>query len=453
METSRFGRREYLLLAMGTIAFTIYGSYVPFQYRYRPWGEVTSSFAWAMQNRTAFESRSDGFANWMLGVPLGFCSLGAIRAWRTNGLATALIGGCLVPLCALFAAAVEFGQLYFPTRTCSGTDVIAQSFGALCGVLGWVLFGPWLTGQLGRFFRDGSNGTRSLRFLAGYAIFVAFVQWLPLDFTISPHDIYRWLRRGYLKVSYFPFEELRSPAWRNGSTVWDKVQSWLELAMLFFPLGLLLSRPGWEKRAWRIPAFAFSFAFLTEAIQITVSRHPSSADVIVGCLSILAGYAVSKLVSTLFFQRHRMETALILGQVWLIVMILIHWQPFDWIAGRFVWDAQAWECWPLATQVSENYLRSLDRVMMKFVVYAPLGILLAWAGRWSMAKPIRLRAATMGGAVALLLEVGQTALPGRHFSPTDVLFGILGGWIGVAIAMRVISTGAPAKTPFGATDA
>ena len=42
----------------------------------------------------------------------------------------------LLPLCSAFAAAVEFSQLWFPKRTCAGSDVIAQTLGSATGMLG-----------------------------------------------------------------------------------------------------------------------------------------------------------------------------------------------------------------------------------------------------------------------------------------------------------------------------
>jgi VanZ family protein len=441
-DAARSARRAYLVLALGTIAFTVYGSYVPFHFRARPFREACSTFLWTMQTRTAIESRSDGFANWMLGVPLGFALMGALRAGRSNGIAAALIGGWLVPLCAAFAAAVEFGQLFFPGRTCSGTDVVAQALGALSGVLAWILLGPWLTGKLRAAFAGAEAPNRGVQFLAGYAAFVTVVQWLPFDFSISPYDIHRWMKRDYLKVSYVPFEELRNAAWRDGATLWDKARDWLELALLFLPLGLLAGGVPWFRGWWRLPVAAFAFAFLTEAGQITVSRHPSSADVIVAAFAVLFGRGIAALAATRWIRARRWDAACFLAQTWLIAMIPIHWQPFRWTSNPLEFRKDDWVWWPLPAQVSENYLRSLDTVLTKFVLYAPLGILVAWAGAWAAGPSAARRAALLGGVVAAVLEVGQSSLAGRIGSPSDILFGILGGWLGAALAGRAVGEGA-----------
>jgi VanZ family protein len=340
-----------------------------------------------------------------------------------------------VPVCALFAAAVEFGQLWFPNRTCSGTDILAQSAGALCGVLAWVLAGPGISDRLGKLLHGGAHAGRGTKFLAGFAAFLLFVQWLPLDFSISPYDIWRWMKRDYLKVSYVPFEELRSPAWRHGATVWDKVQSWLELALLFLPLGLHVPGARLRKR-WIVPV-AFAFAFLSELGQVTVSRHPSSADVLVAFAAILAGWGIASALATPWMGRHRADAALVLAQVWLIAMILIHWQPFKWLANPLEFPPEAWRSWPAG---------SLDKILTKFVLFAPVGMLAAWAGHGLPPRRLQWEAALLGGLAALALEVGQSTVAGRTGSPADVFIGLLGGWLGAALALQ-------AGTPQGGRDA
>ncbi len=121
--------RTYALFTVGMVAFTLYGSYVPFHDQGRSWDDATGAFRWAMENRLAMESRSDWVANCMLGVPLGFCVLAALRVDRPSRPAALGTGLVLLPFCFGFAAAVEFGQLYFPGRTCAGSDVWAQGLG------------------------------------------------------------------------------------------------------------------------------------------------------------------------------------------------------------------------------------------------------------------------------------------------------------------------------------
>ena len=434
----QFGRKAYALAAIGLIAFTLYGSYVPFEFRARPWREIWSSFEWAMRNRIAFESRSDGLANWLLGFPLGFCMLGALRVDRPNGLVTAILGGLLVPICTLFAAAVELGQLYFPARTCSGSDVIAQGLGSLCGILLWVMAGPSMTNQLRRIFEGGQADAAAIRFTIGYAAFIALVQWLPLDFTVSPADLYRRLFREEYRVTYLPFEEIRNSAYRGGVDVWDKIQAWLELAMLFLPLGMILALIR-NRRKRSLVFVALAFALFTEIGQVTVARHPSTTDALIAFVATMFGWLTVSLSAHPTILRLRREIALILGQVWLFAMFFIHWHPFRFIPARFTVRFEDLEWWPLAAQASENYLWALDKVFMKFAIFVPCGILCYWGSGWSSSTRTNALAALVSGSVAALLEAGQMLLPGRYASPTDVAFGVFGGWFGAAVARQILA--------------
>jgi VanZ family protein len=134
-------------LALGAAAFILCGSLVPFDFRSRELGEAVDSFLWALQNRWRPQSRSDGIANVLLGIPFGFALVGLFRTGRTGRTGDLLLGGIVIPLCMAFAAAVEFAQLFVPERTCAGSDVLCQGFGAAIGAAGWTFAGRWLMRQ------------------------------------------------------------------------------------------------------------------------------------------------------------------------------------------------------------------------------------------------------------------------------------------------------------------
>ena len=63
----------------------------------------------------------------------------------------------MLPFCFAFAALVEFGQLYFPGRTCAGSDVWAQGLGATVGILAWVFYGQWVTDRIRSSFEQSDQ--------------------------------------------------------------------------------------------------------------------------------------------------------------------------------------------------------------------------------------------------------------------------------------------------------
>jgi VanZ family protein len=438
-----FGSRAYALFALGMVAFTLYGSYVPFRYRARPWPEVVDSFQWAMENRLALESRSDWVSNCMLGIPLGFCLLGALRVDRTSRSITALVGLAILPLCVAFAAVVEFGQLYFPGRTCAGSDVWAQGIGAIIGIFGWILWGQWGTDKIrGAFGQPGQQGNTAV-LLLGYGFFVMIVQLLPLDLTISPSTLVHKARDSS-EVTIIPLGEFD---WEPGKPVLDKgkkVQDWLELVALCWPLGALLTGlPGkWRSLNGlpRVFGTALLFSGFLELGQLTVSRHPSITDVIVLTFGILLGWAMALALADRGVRKYRLEVALILGQLWFVALALIHWHPFDFVPELLGDRLHDLDWMPMAGQASKNYLWALNEVLTKFTLFFPIGALSVWSRKSSALRPSLLVPVLLSGVAAAILEFGQAIIPNRIASPTDVLFGFVGGWIGAEVTRRLVGS-------------
>ncbi len=414
------GPRSYALFALGVVAFTLYGSYVPFQYGPRPWPEAVDAFRWAMAERFVAESRSDLASNCMLGVPLGFCCLAALRVDRPSRPATALIGVALLPFCVAFAAAVEFGQLYFPGRTCAGSDVWAQGTGAAVGVLGWVLFGQWTTDKArGALDQPGSPGNPAV-LLLGYAFFVLLVELLPLDLTISPAQLYHKAKEPAW-VTLVPLGELDYRPGRTERDDWKKLKNWLELIALGWPLGALVARlPG----RWgmidglpRVFGAALALSALLELGQLTVTRFPSTTDVAMLTAGISIGWAAALALADRGVREHRRAVAVGLGAVWVIALVFIHWHPFDF-----------------RTSLLGGRLENLE--------WIPLGVLGVWACKPSATRPGVLVPVLISGGIAAILEFGQAMLPGSEHvaSPTDVLFGFIGGGAGAEATRR--TTGA-----------
>jgi VanZ family protein len=283
--------RWYAVLAAVSAVFIAYGSFVPFHFQTRPLGEAWDTFCWVMQTRWRVESRSDLLANVLLGVPLGFCLLGARRVDRPGRGEAVRAGLVLWPGCVALAALVEFAQLYFPGRTSSATDVLAQGVGAAAGMAGWALAGPWLTDVIRRVWADPRFGGPAGRLLLVGLGLIALMQLLPLDLSASPYAARKRFRHG--DVILVPFAEWDAPNADHARLV----LTWLAQAVLFAPAGLLLARlPGRVWHRWYglpvVVGVGLGVGLLTEAGQIFVSRGPSATDVLVGAVGLAIGWAV-----------------------------------------------------------------------------------------------------------------------------------------------------------------
>lgn len=455
--TGRVPLWGYVALLAGVMAFIVYGSYVPFDWRARPWDEVISAYRWAVSNRAIPDSRSDWAANVALGVPLGFAALGLFRANRVGKVGDAFTAGAVVVACTLFSAAVEFGQLYCVGRTCSGSDIWAQGLGAAIGAGTWIAKGRWLTEKLRATLSQDGVRSSTAPLLAGYAGVVLLVQLLPLDLTASPKDIYRRLTDSG-QVTIVPFTDLMERPGHGRLDDLKKLADWFELFALFVPAGLLAAGlPGRFRSANGLPSVAgygLLGAAASEAGQIlVVSRHASSTDVLVGGFGILFGWATARILADRGVKAYRPEVALVLGQLWVAGLAVTHWQPFDFRPQTFAARLDAIDWMPLGSQVSKNYLWALNEILMKFLVYVPLGAVAVWASKQHHQWSRPWIAAAVCGLVAVVLELGQSLVPSRYVSPTDVLFGLVGGYLGGELTRRLLGVRVKFKIESGTAPA
>ncbi|MDP3221141.1 MAG: VanZ family protein, partial [Deltaproteobacteria bacterium] len=127
------------LLWLGALAYTvfvIYGSLVPLDFRALPWGEAVSRFSAIPFLDLGIGSRADWMANLLLFIPLTFLWMGVLTAGSST-LRTRLVMLVLIPAAAALSVGIEFTQLFFPQRTVSQNDILAETLGGLIGVLVW----------------------------------------------------------------------------------------------------------------------------------------------------------------------------------------------------------------------------------------------------------------------------------------------------------------------------
>lgn len=423
MNEHRPGRGAFAIAAAGMAAFIVYGSLIPFEFRDRSWSEAVESFRWTVTHRVWPASRSDWIANVLLGVTLGFFLLGAFRTGRSSFWGSLLTAILLWPICVALAVAVEFGQLFVPGRTAAGSDVIAQGLGAAVGMLGWMDCGTSATRRLAEAARRQELHDTATRMLLGYLAVLALVLYLPLDLTLSPVEAARKL---YRSVTLEPFGDFAGFQSDKG---WEQVQHWVELGLVYVPVGLLGSRLVTQcpsKRWW--PAWAVGIPLILELGQLFVqSRLPSGSGVVVGVIGTMIGWGLG---------RCRFSLGLRLGlALWFCAMIVVMWQPFNFAKP----DATSMLVGlPFEDIQFSQALRLLDQFVTRIVVYALLGVAVGAmieSRRWvSM-----LMAAITGSGAAIVFELGQFYLPGRTPSATDLVLAFLGASLGAWLVALVPS--------------
>jgi VanZ family protein len=434
------GRKTYALLALGFFALALYGSLVPFQFRPVSWEAALARWRQIPWFPDHLESRSDFVANILLFIPLAYLMMATLcvdRPWWAGILAAPAV----VVFCCALAVGIEFTQIYFPPRTVSMNDILAETAGGLIGTAAWLAVGQRVT----RWARGlwAAWGARNLaaRLLPGYLAFLALVHLMPLDLTISPVEIYHKYRQG--RIILVPFASPVEGRFELfGKLLWQ--------VAYYAPLGALLAalpttrRPGVR----RTLAIGFAVAGLNEFLQLFVyTRHADVNDVLTGGFAVLAGWWVAGRVRRAF-EAGSADAALsgrrgvLLGSLlcgWAALLAVIAWQPFEVITdlGLVRHRLASVSPIPFADLYQGSEYHAWDQVLHKTLLFLPVGGLIAW-GASEKRYGIGLAIALLSGLVlATVLEAGQLFVHGRYASVTDILVETNAAVWGFVLGRRV----------------
>jgi VanZ family protein len=231
-------RKIYFLAGLAYLAFVVYGSLVPLDFHPRPLEAALKDFYHIRYLKLGVTSRADWVANILLYIPLAYLWLGALtRDGRV--FLQAFVSMIVFCLCVGLSVAVEFTQLFFPPRTVSLNDLIAEVLGSIAGIVLW-----WASGQrLRRLFElvtsQGRNAAYagSIIYSSAYLAFSLF----PFDFLISAQEINRKLAGDY--VAWMPSSSTCGDGLRCGAKL---VAEAVAVAPLGFLLSLLSKKTGWQ---------------------------------------------------------------------------------------------------------------------------------------------------------------------------------------------------------------
>ena len=173
-----------LLIAAGCyLLFVVYGSLVPLDYHPRPLAAAWSDFLRTGYLVLGVESRADWVANILLSLPLAYLLSAALAAGGRSAASRVIRLGAVFAFCAAVAVGVEYTQLFFPPRTVSLNDILAELIGSALGIGIWVVWGGALDRLWMEMQRGGKPAIRAaiVAYILGYLAFSLF----PYDFLVS----------------------------------------------------------------------------------------------------------------------------------------------------------------------------------------------------------------------------------------------------------------------------
>lgn len=427
--------------ALAYLCFVIYGSLVPLDFRPVPWEQAVTRFGNIPYLSLGIASRADWVANILLFIPLAFFWNGVLAPRRS------VVGGIVVSLLVMaggmaLSIGIEFSQIFFPPRTVSLNDILAETIGTLLGVLLWWVAGQrfrrWLTGWM----RTGASSGWPGRLLYTYLFGLFVYSLLPLDLTLSPVEIFHKWRAG--RVMLIPF----------GYHFADPAQALYDLlsdVAIWVPAGLLYrihNRARSQVNLWLVLVGA---AALLEGLQLFVySRVSDVTDILTAGAGAALGIWMARYAgwAETSAQRNTVSQSAIwvaAALAWIVVLMAVFWYPFDFrtdggfVRERFALFAKV----PFETYYYGTEFRAATELLHKILFFMPLGAVLALALR-SLRHRAHAGIARFFGLLAvfgvpLAIELGQALLPGKYPDTTDWLLEALGAVLGYSLAARLMA--------------
>ncbi|WP_051114371.1 VanZ family protein [Methylobacter marinus] len=433
-----YSKKILLVSGMVYLAFVIYGSLVPLDYR-----PIPSDVAWARIRQIRYlplgiASRADWVANILLFIPLTFCWTGIV--WHRSNLILKIIGSAIVWLVSVaLCLAIEFTQLYFPPRTVSVNDILAESLGGVIGIMLWWMAGERLMNWLNQWHLARDESSRLKRILQAYVVLLFIYNVMPLDLTISPVELYHKWREG--RVVLIPFGFQVADAFQLTYNLLTDVLIWVPVALLF-----VLDEPN-----RRLQAFVWTLlcALLIELAQLFVySRITDITDLITASVGAGAGIWLGTRLNKMF-KPEKMAHTRVYAQpvpylfygcagfiVWSILLTVMFWYPFDFRIERDYVSVRLARFWdvPFTAYYYSTEFRALTELCKKIVFFMPLGGMVSVIAQAARHERVGLLLKWVGfvsiAAVATGIELGQIALPGRSPNNTDIVIEIIGALLG-----------------------
>ena len=425
-------QRVLWALALAYLVFVIYGSLVPLRLVPIPLDQAFTKFKEIPFLDLGIGSRADWVANLLLFIPLSML-WGQILLSRQNSKTRRVIRLLLVVTFVALACSIEFIQIFFPQRTVSQNDIIAESLGGILGLVAQAFWGNRLQELIGSLWQKENQANRLNRLLHAYLLLLVAFSVLPLDLTISPVEIYHKWAEG--KVVLFPFSGLKG-------NLFESLYETLTDIIIWIPPGIMwmLSR---RQSLARIALHGFLAGLVLETAQLFVySRVSDVTDILLASVGALLGALFAKTTVKLRLTTPQLKPSFwfMLWIVWLISTFGIFWFPFDFrstnhsITEAFSEIARV----PFITYYYGTEFHAVNELLRKIGFFLPGGLLWGFLVSATKKNVLRKQLTVTGllliGLTAFGIEIGQVFLPQKTADITDVFLEFFGGSVGLSIA-------------------
>jgi VanZ family protein len=425
----------FVVLALAYAAFVVYGSLLPFDFNW-----VAPAEAWHRLRQIPMLSlgmgdRADWVANLLLYIPLA----ALVTAWAGRALVRSAGVQVAVALiaCGTLAVGIEFAQVWFPPRTVSLNDLVAEFIGTLVGAAAWVAGQSRLEALM-----HALSARRLARARAALILYVG----------------------AYLAASFFPYDfvvsvaELRQKIASGNDSLFFSTRDCGSLLRCLLPLGaeavsvlpigflLVFARGGGRHRVAAVLVGGL-LGVLIEVVQVfIVSGAGRGLSVATRAFGTLGGAIVAEhwTPGTLaLLQRWARTAAITVAPLYLLGAAAaqglhrvstsafrdigarlgeVHWLPFYY--HYFTTEANA-------------FRSTLQTVLL----YVPVGVLV-WLWRLpgtAMSRNGAGAALWLAAALAAGFEALKLLTPGKRPDPTNVIIAVAAAALGHAVCRFMMS--------------
>lgn len=387
-------------------------------------------------------SRADWVANILLFIPLAF--FWNIRLSFQKQFLVRLFSAIFVLIASIFlCVSIEFTQIFFPPRTVSLNDIIAETLGAIIGVVASWLFG-------GKFIQwlevRSSKRVDSEFYLQIYLGSLFLYNVLPLDLTLSPVEFYHKWHEG--RIILLPFAGLKGNIFQDVYDVFVDIVLWVPAP--WFWLKKLRLNPGQLLMRVFIAALAIEFFQLFVYSRVTdvtnVLLAVVGGGVGVGLLNLFGkGPVTAEYGKALKITIENFLVFFIFYFFWGGIIIAVFWYPYDFRFGYSDFSSlfDRFFTLPFQAYYFGTEYRAITEVLHKTLFLMPIG-----AASGMIVQQTKNRSQVGPLAFVLIcfwpsvVEFGQLFLPNKNSDVTDFILETLGGYIGFGLSRRFFISGA-----------
>ena len=410
-----------VLFATGLyLVFVIYGSLVPLVPTHLSFETALTHFKHMPYLNLGAASRADWIANIVLYIPLAF--LASSNFNRIYSLLGRLLVAFLVlAFCLLIAISVEFSQLFFPPRTVSLNDLIAEAFGSLIGVLGWLFLSAYFSGLWRQLLSANKLSANSA--IIFYVLFYTALSLFPYDFVTSIAELKFKLAHGSdsLLMSY---ATCQANNWQCGFKIF------LEIALLL-PLGFLCGYLPYRRRLTFALLLGLSLGLFIEVTQVFLLSGSGQG------LSVISRMIGIGLGTYLWSRFQSLDIANTLGILKRLLPLMIPVYLLVLIAANGELTSQWLMLQPALDRLTDIHFlplyyfyytseaAALTSLLNIIGLYFPIGLFcwLSTINRNDLQRPLTLHwfyVGLLAGLLALLIETGKLFLASKHPDPSNI---------------------------------